>query len=74
MRDAYWLAGFFEGEGSFSGDGHVRITQVVTRWPLDQVREAFGGRVIEYETDAVNGRTRVFCVGTPEARVPGALR
>lgn len=70
MHDIHWLAGFFEGEGSFSDDGHVRITQV-TRWPLDRVREVFGGRVIQYETDAINGRISVFCWYATGARARG---
>jgi len=59
MRDIAWLAGFFEGEGSFSPYGHVQISQL-NRWALDGIREAFGGRVIEYETNAIRGRIMAF--------------
>lgn len=56
--DIAWLAGFFEGEGSFSV-GCAQVTQI-SRWPLDRIREAFGGRVVEFEGNAINGRIRAF--------------
>ncbi len=57
-RDIAWFAGFFEGEGSFS-TGSVQVTQL-GRWPLDLTREAFGGRVVEFEGSAINGRIRAY--------------
>jgi len=41
--DVAWLAGFFEGEGTVNRHD-LRIPQV-QRWPLDRVRELFGGCV-----------------------------
>ena len=56
--DIAWFAGFFEGEGSYS-ETHIHVTQI-TRWPLDLIREAFGGRVVEFESNSINGRIRAF--------------
>lgn len=44
-QDIMWAAGFFEGEGSCSGSaGNAQIAQK-GRWPLDFMRDRFGGVV-----------------------------
>jgi hypothetical protein len=47
MRDIYWAAGIFEGEGSFNktaGSGNIKVSQKDT-WLLSRLRELFGGSV-----------------------------
>ena len=44
-EDIVWAAGFFEGDGTCSGTaGNASATQK-SRWPLDKLREVFGGTV-----------------------------
>ncbi len=58
--DVAWLAGFFEGEGTVNKHD-LRIPQN-DRWPLDHVRELFGGCVggPYHWTPAEGGPTREF--------------
>lgn len=57
--DVAWLAGFFEGEGTINKHD-LRIPQV-QRWPLDRVRELFGGCVGgPYTWKPPGGPIRVF--------------
>ena len=47
--DMYWFAGFFEGEGSFNRVGHCMQIAQKDRWPLDFLRDRFGGYVGHYQ-------------------------
>jgi len=59
LEEIYWIAGVFEGEGTFSS-GQIRIVQK-DREILDQVRRMVGGRVRPYiSTGAINGPTPMF--------------
>ncbi len=45
-QDVVWAAGFYEGEGTCRYGSTERVTIVQKqRWPLDWLRERFGGRV-----------------------------
>lgn len=53
-RDLWWLAGFFEGEASFSGRGSgkgcltIAVSQV-QREPLERVQKLLGGTIYQYD-------------------------
>lgn len=46
VGDLKWLAGFLQGEGSFSSQSHSTprlAASQVERWPLERCKEIFGG-------------------------------
>lgn len=53
LEDLHWIAGVFEGEGSFD-PGQIRITQK-EREILDKVQRFVGGRVTRYTGRAIGG-------------------
>lgn len=59
LEEIYWIAGVFEGEGSFC-TSHIRIVQK-DREILDAVRRLVGGRVMPYVSkSAIKGPTPMF--------------
>lgn len=52
--DILWAAGFFEGDGSFGGSGTTASAAQKNRWPLDKLKEVFGGTVNSYELKDAN--------------------
>jgi hypothetical protein len=47
IKDIYWVAGFIEGEGSFTQRGYTQFVIVaqVQREPLERLRRFFGGKI-----------------------------
>ena len=56
IKDIYWLAGFLEGEGSFSHQGrYTRVTaSQMQKEPLERVARLVGGRIHKYGEKRIN--------------------
>lgn len=67
LREIAWMAGFLEGEGSFTFRGRNTCISVmqVQRWPLDQLQEYVGGRL--YTTITHNRPIHVWNMSGPGA-------
>lgn len=58
LEEIYWIAGLFEGEGSF-GAATIRVSQK-DREVLDRIRQLVGGRVYPLVSRGFNGPTQMF--------------
>jgi hypothetical protein len=55
VKDLYWIAGFLEGEGSFTNTGHSERVSAnqVQREPLERLQKFLGGTISFYKYGAV---------------------